>query len=67
MLVSSPGTSNSYILALPMHPASELISFSQMVGKCRQGLCYLMPYKCHLKATSKSGLPERFHLGVVVR
>lgn len=36
----------------PICPVSELISFSQIVCHCRQGLCYPMPYKCHLKATS---------------
>lgn len=34
-------------------PGLELISFSQLVCQCRQGLCYLMPYRYHLKATSK--------------
>lgn len=38
---------------LPFCPGLELISFSQLVCQCRQGLCYLMPYRYHLKATSK--------------
>ena len=50
------------LTVLPIHPALELISFSQIVCQEKQGLCYLMPPERY-----QQGLSERLHLGMVVR